>query len=921
MVLLFCASCFNKTEKIMNKYVIGFSQCTTGDEWRKTMNEEMLREIRLTRNYDIELIIKDANNNNQKQINDIKELIDQGIDLLIVSPNEAEPLTQIIGETYDNGIPVITIDRNINSNKFTAYIGADNFVIGKEAGSFATELLHKKGKIIEITGLNGSTPAIERTRGFMDVIKDYPEIQIIRNIEGDWLMEKSLHATDSLFSSFREFDLIYAHNDVMAYGAYLSAKKYGINPYIIGIDGLNYSKENSGVQYVLDGYLDGTFLYPTGGDKAIQLAIAIMNSEPFERYYKLNTIRIDNSNARITRLQGEQILDQQTKIDNLDGLVSEYSKLVRKKNTFLFLTTSIIILILLLAGLVFYIMLHKNRLNKELDAKHKIISKQNKTITEQRDDLIKMLKITEETKETKLQLLTNIYHEFRNVLTIVTPPVQELMNNHLDNTNKEKLAIVQKGANRLLRLSEEILNYTKNNTNKLKLVHSHVNLSEFIKNIVDVFQQKVGEKNINLILKIQQNVCLDCDATVIEKVVYNLLANALHYTNVGGKIIVSLIEDDLNVSITVRDNGVGISSLDLPHIFTRMYRVNNANTKLQDEGTGIGLAFSKELIQLHGGQISVKSNKHEFTEFNVLIPKMINHYDFEKDDFGKPIEIDANHDKNKLTKDNTILIIEDNPDILKLISNIVSKDFNVLTAYNGEKGLELAINRTPDIILSDILMPIMDGITMCIKLKKNPLTSHIPIILLTAVDSTDTNIKGLEVGADAYITKPFNETLLNSTIHNLIRKRDRFKDVFGFSKFIDSFSKTKDKEDHAFINRCVRTIYENIDNECFSIDNLAELMNTSRSSFYKKIKRITSLRVVDFMKESKLYYAAKLLLNKNLTINEIAWKSGFSDVKYFSKCFSKRYGSNPSVFRIKLNNESIASENELLPYEETEHKT
>lgn len=892
-------SCLSQPDKPKEKYIIGFSQCTTGDDWRMTMNEEMQREISLKRGYDIELIIKDAADDNEKQMNDIRELVDLGIDLLIVSPNEAEPLTPVVEEVYDKDIPVIVIDRMINSPKFTSYIGADNFIIGREAGNYAVELLKGKGKIVEISGLRGSTPAIERSNGFREAISQYPDISIVKTVPGDWLLEKSLEITDSLLSSYRSVDLIFAHNDPMAYGAYLTTKKYKLDPFIIGIDGLN---KNGGVQYVLDGLIDGTFLYPTGGDKAIQLAIDILEGAAFQKYNYLNTIRIDNSNARITMLQGEQIEDQQSKIDNLDTLLIEMSNMLRRKNTFLLLTICLIILIVFTGALIFYMMLHKTRINRELDNKHKIITSQNKKITDQRDHLVKMLKITEETKETKLQVLTNIYHEFKNVLTLINQPIEELSESNFDESLKEKLNVVRKGSRRLLRLSEEIMDFTRLDNAKVNIVFARVDISRAVSEIAEVFKEKAHEKSITIIKDLQEKVFAECDISVIEKILYNLLINAINYTGKGGRIFVMLKDEDRNISMTVKDTGTGISEEELPNLFTRSHRLVNNSKRTNGESYGIGLAFSKQLVQLHGGQIEVSSKINEGASFKVILPKLHSHS--QKRSVDKEVE-EEQFDEiilNASNKDNTVLIVEDNPEMRIIVSKIIEKYYNVLIAPNGEKGYELAKNHTPDIVVSDVLMPVMDGIEMCTKLKKNALTSHIPVIMLTALDSMESNIKGLEVGADGYITKPFSETLLIQTINNLLKSRDRIKEVFGFSGFIDTFAKTKDRQDQIFIKKCIEVIFNNIEDETFHIDGLAELLNTSRSSLYKKIKEITGLKAVDFVKKAKLQYAAKLLINNNFNINEIAWKSGFSDVKYFSKCFSEQYKCNPTVFRNKVRN-------------------
>lgn len=283
----------------------GFSQCTMVDEWREIMVMEMRREIGFRSDYNIEFIVKDANDDNNRQIKDIKELVAAGIDILIVSANEAEQLTATVEEVFNSGIPVVIIDRKINSSKYTAYIGADNLSIGKEAGYFAVELLKGKGKILEITGLEGSTPAIERSLGFKEIISRYPEISIVKTLEGEWLEARTLKLTDSLFYTFTDFDLIFAQNDFMARAASLSARKHKIKPYIIGIDGLN--TEDGGVSMVLNGAIDGTILYPTGGDKAIELAMSILTNKTYEGNNDLNTFRIDNNNARTIWLQGVEL--------------------------------------------------------------------------------------------------------------------------------------------------------------------------------------------------------------------------------------------------------------------------------------------------------------------------------------------------------------------------------------------------------------------------------------------------------------------------------------------------------------------------------------------------------------------------------------------------------------------------------------
>lgn len=893
--LIFLAGCsYNQDSRFEKKFVIGFSQCTMVDEWRKTMVEEMQREISFYRNYDITFIVKDAHDDNDQQIKDIKELIAGGIDLLIVSPNEAQQLTSTVEEVFDKGIPVIVIDRKINSSKYTAFIGADNLSIGNEAGYFAEELLKGKGNILEITGLAGSTPAIERSKGFHDIIDRFPEIHTTKIIEGAWLEEKTRRITDSLFHTFSDFDLIFAHNDFMANAASVSVRKYNIKSYIIGVDGLN--TPNGGVNMVLEGFIDGTLLYPTGGDRAIQLAFDILTGKPFEKNINLSTYRIEKNNARTIWLQGEQVRSQQEKIDNQVNQLDSLSFSLRRQNDFLVLAYTIILLLGAMVFIVFISLRNKNRSNKALDDMNRTIKMQNSLITKQRDESMNLLIVAEEAKETKIRLFTDISHEFRSVVTLITNPINSLITTVTDEPVVKKLEIIQRSSERLSRLAEEIIKFRKIDENKYQLKFYSSNIAKFILSIVETFHQQAEFKNIKLVTEIPLEIYAEFDLEVIEKVMCNLMSNAFKYTNEHGTITVSVKQEDSKISIKVSDTGRGIPENELPYLFNRFYNVSNSKRISENEGTGIGLALSKELIQLHNGQINVYSHENQGTVFYVTIPQF--HLIIDRELYAKSVKpigvkLDPfqNHDKEK-----TVLIVEDNPDLLDVISDIIGKAYNVTTAFNGKEGLVQAKALPPDIIVSDILMPVMDGMQMCMEIKKNPGTCHIPIILLTALDSQETTLKCFDIGADAYITKPFNEFLLLSQIKNLIDSREMLKTAYYPSVFEKDLFKTKDVSDKEFINKCVETIYENIENEGFNLDDLGAKMNISRSSLYRRLRGISNLKPVDFIKKVRLNYAAKLLLTKNIPVNEIAWRSGFVDPKYFSKCFFQEFQCYPKNY-------------------------
>jgi signal transduction histidine kinase/DNA-binding response OmpR family regulator len=896
IVLILLSGCVRDIDRSPGKkLIIGFSQCTMIDDWRKAMVEDMKREITFFRNMNIELIIKDAEDNNDRQIADINELVSKGIDLLIVSPNEADPLTPTVEKVYSEGIPVIVVDRKINSKKYTAFIGADNLAIGKEAGYFAEELLKGRGKILEITGLNGSTPARERSAGFHEIIDKLPNIRTVKVIEGAWLESRTLKLTDSLFRTFSDFNLIFAHNDFMANASSKSARKYNLKPYIIGVDGMN--TPSGGVSMVLDGSIDGTIFYPSGGDKAIQLAIRILTGRPFEKDLDLNTYRIDKTNARTLWLQRQQLNDQQDKIDKQSDQLNIMSDILQKRRTMLLLTYTTIILLIVVVSLIFRSSRNKSKMNSILDEKNKTIVKQNEIITKQRDDSLGLLMVAEEARENKLRLFTDLSHELRTVVTLIISPIQDILNMSHDESTRSKIMVLQRSTERLARLTDGILKFRSIENNKYHLTFFSGNIAQFITNIIETFNEQAEKKAIKLISEIENDLHAEFDVGVIEKVMYNLLSNAIKFSNRGGEVIVSLKSENSGIIINVKDSGIGIPKSDLPFIFNRFYKVNNPKNTSQNDNIGIGLALSKELIQLHGGKIAVESNENSGTIFTVSIPQFHSSSDSEVNQKNKQLaslsfDITSNSEKNK-----TILVVEDNLDLLMVITDILSKYYSVISAHNGKEGLALASRKIPDLILSDILMPVMDGMKMCIEIKENPLTCHIPVILLTAIDSEENMIKGFDIGADAYITKPFNEYLLLSNIKSLIDSRQKMQQFFCPSPYFRELLQTKDVTESDFIKNCINLIYENIVNENYTLDNLSNDLNMSRSSLYRKIIEVTKLRPVDFIKKTKLNYAAKVILsNDTWNVNEISWRSGFSDAKYFSKCFYNEFGINPSHF-------------------------
>lgn len=343
---LLIAVLFHSCERKSRKMVIGVSQCSD-DAWRDKMNMEMLHETALHSN--IELIVLSANDNNEQQIQHIQQLIDQKVDLLIISPNEAAPLTPVVEKAYDLGFPVLLVDRKILSDRYTAFIGADNYAIGQEVGTYVSTVLGRAGTVLEIKGLEGSTPAIDRNQGFYSTTSRFPDLKVVESFDAEWSEDIAYEKTLAFLNSQKRVDLIFAHNDRMASGAFKAAKELGIQDSIafVGIDAL--PGEDGGIEKVLEKELTATFIYPTGGDRIIQLALKILNDETYEKNNPLVTAVVDFTNARVLKLQSDEILDQRDKIDYFNTRIDVFTSQYAMQQYLLYSAIAIVLLLVVLS--------------------------------------------------------------------------------------------------------------------------------------------------------------------------------------------------------------------------------------------------------------------------------------------------------------------------------------------------------------------------------------------------------------------------------------------------------------------------------------------------------------------------------------------------------------------------------------------
>lgn len=879
------------------RYRIGVSQCSD-DEWRHKMNNEIVREALF---YDgVEVEIRTAKDNNRNQIADIKYFIDKKVDLLIVAPNEAAAITPVVEKAYRQGIPVVVIDRKILSDKYTAFVGADNYEIGKDVGQYILNRLHGKGKVLEITGLEGSTPAMERHKGLTDVLKEEPGIEITASVDGAWLQSVAGEKMDSVFQTNKNIDLVFAQNDRMAIGAYLSARQQQLEKEMlfVGIDAL--PGKEYGVEQIINGVLDATFIYPTGGDKVVQVAMDILEKRPYERDTKLSTALVDKTNARVMQLQTDHITEQDGKIERLNNQVNEYLSRYSAQTMFLYACLIILLLFAALLAIIVRAYWTKNRMNMEL-------SRQKKKLEEQRDQLISLSKQLEEATHAKLVFFTNVSHDFRTPLTLVADPVEQLLEDKaLTPRQQSLLKVVHKNVHILLRLVNQILDFRKYENDKLELVRANMNLRVQLQEWSHSFQTLALKKHIHFVLEVNDDradYLMAVDAEKMERVYFNLLSNAFKFTPENGTITVTLStltkeEGGRYARLVVADTGSGISVQHIRHIFDRFYQID-----VNHAGSGIGLALAKAFVELHGGEITVDSVEGKGTVFTVDIPMTVVE-EPSADLVQEPRitqqtvveELEDMETEEQIPDENKecILIIDDNADVRDYVKSLLKEEYTVIEAPDGRAGLKKAMKYVPDAIICDVMMPVMDGLECCRKLKTELQTSHIPVMLLTACSLDEQRIAGFECGADSYIAKPFNSKLLLARLRNLIANHHRLQQFFGDKT---TLSKEPVSEiDKGFADRFRRLIEENMSDSELSVEELGSKMGMSRVQLYRKIKALTNYSPVELLRIARLKKAASLLASSEKTISEITYEVGFTSPSYFTKCYKEYFGESPTDF-------------------------
>lgn len=906
LIFTFLILLFPACKKQETKFKIGISQLGSADAWRKDMKENMDRELVFYP--DIEAIYKDADYNSDRQVQQIKELLAQKIDLLIVSPYEAAPLTSVIEEAYNSGVKVVIVDRNIDSDSYNSYISADNYEVGRIAGTYAANYLNNQGNIVEITGLPTSTPAKERERGFADALKNHPAVKIKKTINGNWLADGVEKALPSVLNDLQDVQIVFAHNDVTAKTAADICRKAGINHIkFIGIDAL----PGTGLDWIENKTLLASALYPNGGSEAIRIAHQLLNNQNVPRKTLLKTIMVDSSNIVMLQQQISKINAQQKNIVRQQQLIDKQTKTFNTQRNLIYFLLGALLLIIAFAGLLFYLR------KKIITAKNKL-QQQNEEITAQSDQIIEMADKAREANEEKLNFFTNISHEIKTPLTLIMAPTEEALTNpKLQESIRGQFSIIKRNAGKLLLLVNQLMDFRKIELNKMDLKVTETDLVLLLNDVIYSFSGFSKQHNIDcrLITK-EPQLKVWVDVEQMEKVLFNIMSNALKFTADFGFVYITLEKDKESneAIIQIQDSGRGMGAHEQSHLFERFYSGENAGSSA---GSGLGLSLSKEIIDLHKGSITVKSEKQKGSTFTIRLKSGHQHFHPEvlksdnseyrsrsadwienfNESENRKKDIHTENDGLKSHKEHTLLVIEDSADLRDFLSHRFSHTFNVITASDGAGGLKMVFEHMPDMIICDIILPQKDGLEITRYLKNDIRTEHIPIILLTGKTGEESKLEGIKAKADAYITKPFNVEIMEETMQSLLENRTKLKDHFTAAIPKEITGGISKKSDKVFLSTLNAIIENNIGNEKFSVEDICREMNLSKIQLYRKAKTALETSVNDYIITMRIQRAKHLLQNEDSSVAEIAYKTGFSSPSYFSTTFKKFTGETPKAYK------------------------
>lgn len=879
-ILLVLAGCKNPASVQREPWRVGFSQCAE-DSWRVKMNHDLQREAMLYE--DIILEIKSSNGDTQKQIADISSFIDEGVDLLIVSPNEAVEIAPMVEKAYDNGIPVIIVDRKVMTDHYSSFVGADNRQIGAATGTYIKQLLPLGGNVLEITGLMGSSPAIERHEGFCSTALTDSAIHLLYSVDAGWFKQEAFDRTREILSRTPNIDVVFAHNDEMASGAYEAAQMLGLGKRIkfIGIDAL--PGRSNGIGMVSDGILEASFVYPSGTDKVMRLAYDILSGHDYPREIILNTTIVDRSNVRVIDMYNSSIAEQERKLENLNAKLGSFSAAYKSQRIMLYLSMILVVMLVFVLVALVFILRSRSRMNKQL---------------------VEFSRQVEEAASAKMAFFTNISHELRTPLTLISGSVDELIGKTSESdSNYELLNLAKRNTNILLRLVNQILDFRKYENGKLDIKRTYVNVKGLVESWNASFIPMLKRKHLrfSFVAESGQDYMNSIDVDKMEQVYYNLLSNAFKYTPESESVVVRLGRKDNIMVLSVTNTGTFIPQSERENIFDRFYQIGNGG----GQGTGIGLAIVKAFVNMHKGVVGVESDRRKGTTFSVSLP--ISEEQDTNADLSAQLSASSHGDMIEDISDvetedkdrRTVLVVDDSEDIRTLVRIVLGGEYLVLEACDGEEGFKKALTYVPDIIIMDVMMPKMDGVACCARLKQEMQTCHIPVIMLTACAADEKRVESYSSGADSYITKPFRSEVLTTRIQNLLNRREQVQKSFDGPSGI-SLSANMEEMDKQFINQFRCFVEDHIDRPDLDLDALANHLAMSRIQLWRKLKGLTNHSPNEWVRIIRLRRAQQMLAITDLSIAEICYDTGFSTPSYFTKCYKDYFGELPNEYRKRI---------------------
>jgi signal transduction histidine kinase len=645
---------------------IGISHASIEPGWGSLMFQEIENEFSLYNEYGIELIVKDAKRNNQKQAQDILDLYKEGIDALIVFPFDSQAPVKPVEYVYDKGVPVVIIDRKLNTAKYSAFVSCDNVMIGSEAGIYALHKLGNKGKILEIMGSRGSSTSIDRSVGFRKVIKGHSEVTIHPAIYGEWLEDVTQQKTDSVLKSGFIPDLIFAHNDNMAQSAQEACKKYGIRPIIVGVDAL--PGDNGGINMVINNRIDATFYNYPGGDKAAQLAMALVQKKSVPKDYVLKTFPIDVTNAVSIKVAYNVQMEQYSKIKKQQVQISNMFGVIHNKDLLIYLSLAIIVLLVLIVLAVVYFLKQKQKfislievqkkkieqqveeekcLTEELMRNNMLLESQREEIVEKNEfletyrnrleqliqertkDLIAALDKAKESDKLKSSFLSNLSHEIRTPLNSIMGFTNLLTTTDLPQVQKDNYkSIIEHNCNQLLNSITQIVEVAKLSTEKVEFKKEIISvallfdqLHNELSNYINASLENTG-KHIEFKFITPSEAIIKTDVFYIKQAIGYLIDNALKFTNNGYIHVGFEIVGKRDARFYVSDTGIGIRKENHGIIFDKFRKIED-NPNILFRGVGLGLSITKQIVELMGGSVSVKSEIGVGSEFSLIVPKIV----------------------------------------------------------------------------------------------------------------------------------------------------------------------------------------------------------------------------------------------------------------------------------------------------------